>query len=91
MSLDKLFGVLVMGGALLAVGGCSDEDRDDGQGPLTGAPDAAPGSADATPSPGDGGELAPCFCNVDACCERDESGAGTLQPGFECCWSTTCP
>ena len=90
MSLDKLFGVLVVGGSLLAVAACKDEDRDDGNNPLLGVPDAAAAPGDAAPGDDGGGALVPCFCDHQACCERDESGHGTLQAGFECCWSTTC-
>ena len=92
MNLSKLLGVLVVGGSLLVTGGCDgDPDRDEGEerdGPLVGGPDAAAAS-DADASPG-GGELTPCFCNQQECCERDEEGNGTLQEGFECCWATTC-
>jgi hypothetical protein len=91
VDLSKLFGVLVVGGSMLAVGGCgSDEDTGDGRGPIVGAPDAqASADPDAATSSGPDaapGELVECFCETDACCVRDENGVGTLQPGFECCW-----
>ena len=93
MNLSKLLGVLVVGGALLATGGCDGgaerDERDERESPPVGGPDAAAGEAGADASPGEG-ELAPCFCDQQACCERDEEGNGTLQEGFECCWATTC-
>lgn len=95
MNLTKLFGVLVVGGSLLVAPGACSDDRSDDKGPLTGV-DAAESvdgngsAADANMSladaqSGDGGELSPCFCDSQSCCDN-----GTLQFGFECCWGTTC-
>lgn len=99
MKLGKLFGVLVIGGSMLVGAGCVDDgDPDDKK--KTGTPDASqladadpvsstdanPNAPDATP----GEEPKACFCDSEPCCTRDESGSGTVQDGFECCWSTTC-
>lgn len=85
---DRLFHVLVVLGAA----SCADED---GTSERELQVDAA-AAADAVSTPegdaagGDGAELAVCFCNVDPCCDRSGTTA-VLAPGFECCWSTTCP
>ncbi len=82
MTIQRLFHVLVlMGGASIA-GGCdSDSDREQRRDQL---PDAA------TPPDAGTSELAPCFCNVELCCDREAEPAEVVS-GFECCWSTTCP
>jgi hypothetical protein len=87
MNLEKLFKVLVMGGALI---GCDAEAPS----PDAAASDAA--AVDATDAVAvdategmetdamvDGGE-ALCFCPAD-CCDGP-----TPKPGIECCWSTSC-
>ena len=105
MNVSKLFGILVVGGSLLATSGCeqsSDPEQKDEK--VVTGPDAAdaPGAIDANTSDANTSdanasdadaqvsELAPCFCNSEACCERHEDGSGTIEEGFECCWSTTC-
>ncbi len=85
MTIQRLFHVLViMGGASTGAsiaGGCdSDRDREQRRDQL---PDAAP-------APDGSAELAACFCDVQACCDR-EADPAEVVPGFECCWSTTCP
>ena len=97
MKLSKLFGVLVIGGAMMTTGGCVD-DSDERDGPLTSGADAsaeidgAKAAADAATSTADAttAELGQCFCDSQPCCSRDENGVGTVQVGFECCWTTTC-
>ncbi len=95
MNVSKLFGVLVVGGALLVTGSCSDSGSEDQNKPQgadakTDQVDAPPGSDDANMSMADANsldasKLAPCFCDSDACCDN-----GTVEFGFECCWGTTC-
>ena len=91
LDLDRLFKVLVIGGAVM---GCSDESVviDGGENPPqdgnvvdtsaadTSAVDTSVATGDAE-SP-DGNAL--CFCPAD-CCE-----AGEPKAGIECCWSTSC-
>ena len=86
MKLDRLFHVLVVvGGASAAA---CETDVEEARRPADPAPDAA---VDAPVSVGDGGEeLAPCFCDIAACCDRSGEPA-RLMTGFTCCWSTTCP
>lgn len=91
MNLNKLFGVLVMGGSLLVASACESDEGDGEREPLVSAPDAAAAGVDASPGQvSDAAALDPCFCDTQACCSRDEQGVGTVQEGFECCWSTTC-
>jgi hypothetical protein len=85
---DRLFHVLVVVGAA----SCADDDGTSQRDLTIDAPapsDDATAAADATPS-GDGAALDPCFCDVSVCCDRSATPA-VLAPGFECCWSTTCP
>lgn len=96
MDIAKLFGVLVVGGALLV--GCDSEGQPapaDANGVnASGAADAAPGAADAAAGAADSApttELQECgFCPNEACCEYDDEGVGSTKAGFECCWGTTC-
>jgi hypothetical protein len=80
---DKLFHVLVVLGAA----SCGEDDTErrdrDVDAAASSDGDAAVSTPDAT------AEGAPCFCNVDSCCDRTGS-APVLQAGFTCCWSTTC-
>ena len=83
MKLERLFHVLVVMGGATAAGGCdADADRLDRRGP-----DAGPPPPDAGPTTD---AALVCFCNQELCCDRTVEPA-TLVPGFECCWSTTCP
>lgn len=85
---DKLFHVLVVLGAA----SCGEDDTErrdrDVDAAVSSDGDAA-AATDANASTPDGAEGAPCFCNVDSCCDRTGS-TPVLQPGFTCCWSTTC-
>jgi hypothetical protein len=86
-SVSKLFHVLV----ILGAASCGEDDterRDQNvDAAVTSDGDAA---TDATnTSTPDGAEGSPCFCNVDACCDRTVSPP-VVQAGFTCCWSTTC-
>ena len=92
MKVSKLFGVLVLGGSMLIGGACNDSG-DENKNKNTTA-DAKTETADANMSLADANadgtdattsELAPCFCDTQACCDD-----GTLQFGFECCWGTSC-
>jgi hypothetical protein len=80
--LDKLFHVLVVLGA--ASCGEDDTSRRDREVDAAVSTDGAVSTPDAPDQEG-----APCFCNVDACCDRT-GATPVLQPGFTCCWSTTC-
>lgn len=92
MRLDRLFHVLVVMSGAPAVAACgSEDDRDERrEGPDDPGADGGVSTIDGSTSTGDGGELAPCFCNTQTCCDRSSESAHVL-PGFECCWSTTCP
>ena len=74
--LDKLFHVLVILGGATGVAACEDDDAS--------RRDRIP---DAAAPENDGGM--PCFCDVQACCDRS-ADPPTLEDGFTCCWSTTC-
>ena len=86
MEIGKLFRVLVVGGASLAVHGCVTSDESD--------PDASQDAAaadvsvmpDATEADAGEVEAALCFCNsTPECCDGSE-----VVEGFECCWGTSC-
>jgi hypothetical protein len=92
MDVSKLFNVLVVGGAMLTAGGCSEDDPVEtpdasaANAPAGDAgPDATPGQVDAAPT-----ELMECgFCPND-CCVLDEHGMSVPKDGFVCCWGTSC-
>ncbi|HUH03281.1 MAG TPA: hypothetical protein VML75_14890 [Kofleriaceae bacterium] len=94
MDIAKLFGVLVVGGALLV--GCDGESEPapaDANGvSASGMADAAADTGvaatpDAAPTTG----LQECgFCPNEACCVVDDEGVSSVKDGFECCWGTTC-
>lgn len=78
MEIQKLFRVLVVGGASVAAGCTTTTPQPIADGGP--ASDAGPGS-DAEP-------LAPeeCFCGSEAeCCDGAE-----VREGFVCCWATSC-
>lgn len=89
MKMHKLFGVLVVGGSMLVGAACAgDPDRDDDKDKVVNGPDAAqeqPAADAAAHTDATAGELTPCFCDTQACCDD-----GVVEDGFECCWSTTC-
>ncbi len=90
MDHGKLFGVLVIGGAMLACGGsgpsavdAATPNRDGGN-----ANDAAP-TADDAATTDDAGAMQCGFCPNEACCEMGPDGPRE-RPGLVCCWGTTC-
>lgn len=99
MDPQKLFQVLVVGGALLGVG-CTPESMpepepeedaavslDAGSDPA----DAGEAPADAGATPADAGEPMECgFCPNEVCCETDEEGNSSVREGLVCCWGTSC-
>jgi hypothetical protein len=82
LRLDKLFHVLV----ILGAASCGEDEttRRDREVDASTPSDGAVSTPDAP-----GSEGAPCFCNVDTCCDRT-GDTPVLQEGFTCCWSTTC-
>lgn len=92
MKIDRLFHVLVVMCGAPAVSACeSNDDRDERrEGSADAAADSATSSLDGATSTPDGGEVAPCFCDTQTCCDRS-GGTPHVLDGFECCWSTTCP
>jgi len=96
----KLFGVLVLGGAMLGLGcgssapgpldAASDDDAVSPAGDGGARADAAAVIADDTGSTGDSG-LEECgFCPNVECCETGPDGTPRERPGLVCCWSTSC-
>lgn len=93
MDATRLFGVLVLGGAMIGLG-CSDDAAPDPDPPDPAAEDGGPpavdagGPADAGGAPG---ELIECgFCPNDECCEVDADGNSRTRAGLMCCWGTSC-
>lgn len=91
MKIERLFQVLVVVGGASIVGGCDGSAADGQQRHEEVAPDATsePG-ADAARSDASSEELAPCFCDTQACCDRSGEPA-EVASGFECCWGSSCP
>lgn len=88
MDIQKLFRVLVVGGASLA-SGCSTPSQPTSTGSAgdDDVPDRVATAAEPmADEPGAPAEDETCFCNDDAdCCDGDE-----VREGFTCCWSTSC-
>ena len=80
MKTNKLFQILVMGGALVTTG-VSLADS-------SGQRSAASVFNEAE----EAGELAPAFCDPQKpeFCEVDANGKAKVKDGFECCWGTSC-
>lgn len=79
MKIEKLFQVLVMGGALLSTAGIADQVTPAcGVDPL---PQVQSGPAD---------ELTPIFCTEPEACVVGCDGKKHVKEGFECCWGTSC-
>lgn len=98
MDISKLFGVLVVGGSLLATGCTSEEGTGDQERKVEtevdGASDQELGDAssiDASAELSDAStELMDCgFCPND-CCVVGDDGVSTAKDGFACCWGTMC-
>lgn len=93
MDIGKLFGVLVVGGALLTTGpGCKQEEESGKPDASTANVPAHDGGQDAMPDGADASseELIECgFCPND-CCVTDEHGNSAAKEGFVCCWGTSC-
>lgn len=100
MKHNKLFGVLVLGGAVLGLG-CREENvvAQDGGLPMSDAAQAADDAAsadDAAPAVGDAGATqdAPLmnggFCPNDIGCEVGPDGQPRERAGLMCCWGTHC-
>lgn len=106
MDAEKLFRVLVIGGAMLSVG-CVEEAPAPVDGAAPAARDASALVSDAAPmseldarvspigvdasSPVDAGEPVECgLCPSEECCETDASGNSHERAGLMCCWGTAC-
>ena len=96
MHVSKLFRVLVVGGAALAIEvGCGDEPgktrvlKTDVVATRLAGDGVGGGDADTDTGNGDA-ELLPCFCDFQPCCERASAATPTVQNGFVCCWGTVC-
>lgn len=80
MKSNQLFQVLVVGGALITLGG--------------GFAGASPSESSAAflGESVDAEELKPVFCDPKdpKLCEVDCSGNAKVKAGFECCWGTSC-
>lgn len=98
MDPQKLFRVMVVGGALLV--GCREEELADAGGDL--GPDSGSADEDVGAAPEDagvttdvaateaGGEPINCgICPNTECCVTDASGAHE-RDGMMCCWGTSC-
>lgn len=105
MKLNRLFGVLVIGGSLLATQPrCGQEDELDAEARLPGPTASGPPDAGTAADAGeqvDAGSIATfdagvtqpdlCFCGpAVACCESHDGGASAVRAGFFCCWGTSC-
>lgn len=90
MRIDRLFHVLVVMTGAPALPACGSED-DETYEPREGSDvDAGSGNGSGGGSGSGNSECAPCFCDVESCCDRSASEP-EVADGFECCWSTTCP
>ncbi len=104
MDHQKLFQVLVIGGALLGAGctervpDSSDSAAPDG-GPDTSIADGAASDGASPPEDGavaDGattgeGGIEDCgFCPNECCVVDEETGESREREGFMCCWGTSC-
>lgn len=74
MNVDKLFKVLVMGGAVLG----ATQTLAQGNLPL-------PGTGDSNPD-----QLAFCSPQDEVTCVENEEGELVVRDGFFCCWGTSC-
>jgi|GEM_PF-2075712 len=77
METQKLFSVLVIGGALLAGGSI-------------GAQDGTSALLTSEVLEATEGEPVQCFCNLEKCCDVDCEGKKKVKDGFVCCWNTSC-
>ncbi len=81
MKIEKLFQVLVVGGALMG-------------GQAISLADSQVTSTSSTKNTSQkevaGGELLPIFCTSVAECPKDATGHPKVKEGFECCWGTSC-
>jgi len=75
MQIQKLFNVLVVGGAMLTTGAIASNG-------LSAQPAAEENVAELTPAFCDPKE--PEICETTAC------GKKQVKAGFECCWGTSC-
>lgn len=80
MEINKLFQVLVVGGAILS-GGSVPANGETGS-PVSDETKALFESADA--------ELKSIFCNAPGACVVDVDGKRKVKKGFYCCWGTRC-
>lgn len=82
MQMEKLFQVLVVGGALLGGQSISLGETENlnanfmERGALQGATGAE--------------ELSPIFCTTEEACPKDANGQPKVKAGFVCCWGTSC-
>jgi hypothetical protein len=95
MDISRLFGVLVVGGSLLATGCTGNEDTDDLDRKVESEVDGASNqqvadAAETEVSVDASAELMSCgFCPND-CCVVGDDGVSKEKEGFECCWGTMC-
>lgn len=91
MDPQKLFRVMVVGGALLV--GCREEDladAGDDRSSDSGAPQDVGAAPDVAAADG-GGEPMDCgLCPNTECCVTDGSGVAHEREGMMCCWGTSC-
>ena len=90
----KLFGVLVIGGAMLGEGcsGSAPSPVDAATSDAARRPTEDGGAqADAAMGAADGAALEECgFCPNVACCETGADGTPRERAGLVCCWGTSC-
>lgn len=75
MKIDKLFNVLVIGGALLA-GGSALASGEQG--------------ASSAPSDSNQGTLVHCSKDNSLTCEQNKDGQSKPKAGLVCCWGSSC-
>lgn len=88
MNTQKLFHVLVLGGAMLSGSPLALGDTPSGEVAENPSCVSAP-SADEGQAPFDE-ELKPAFCNQPGACVAGPGGKKIVKEGFFCCWNTTC-
>lgn len=89
MDVQKLFQVLVVGGAMLSGSPLAAQGERLGiDGTETAEWLSALSASDEAAALDD--ELQPIFCNRPEACVAGPGGTKVAKPGFACCWNTRC-
>ena len=82
MQIERLFHVLVIGGALLSGSTMAETAK-----PVSNKVPDLFSSMEGGLEPQ---ELTPIFCNNPGACVVGTNGKKKVKEGFECCWGTSC-